>query len=75
MYRLQWEERLSSRNSNINALKKTQKQQLCCLYRYCGLTLRADANFDDVIVMKKPIRMAYFNRVSVDEKTTVYCVL
>jgi hypothetical protein len=29
MYRLQWEERLSSRNSSINALRKTQKQQLC----------------------------------------------
>jgi len=37
--------------------------------------LRADANFDDVIVMKKTIRMAYFNRFIVDEKTTVYCVL
>jgi len=67
VYRLQWEERLSSRNSNINAIKNTKK--------YCGLTIRADANSDDVRVMKNAMKMAYFNRFSAYENHSVLCAL
>jgi len=44
-------------------------------YKYCGLTIRADANSDDVRVLKKGIRMVYFKRFGADENHSVLYAL
>jgi len=39
------------------------------------LTIRADANSDDVRVMKKGIRMVYFKIIGPDENHSLLCAL